>query len=38
VRRGEESALRRRDIDLDVGRLAVPRGVDGVKSKGAGSD
>ena len=36
MRRGEALALRWRDIDLDVARLAVRRSVGVVKTKGAG--
>jgi integrase len=36
MRRGEALALRRRDVDLDAGRLAVRRSVGVVKAKGAG--
>jgi integrase len=36
MRRGEALALRWRDVDLDVGRVAVRRSVGVVKNKGAG--
>ncbi len=36
MRRGEALALRWRDVDLDLGRLAVRRSVGVVKDKGAG--
>ena len=36
MRRGEALAPRRRDVDLDLGRLAVRRSVGVVKDEGAG--
>ncbi|HYX93526.1 MAG TPA: site-specific integrase [Geodermatophilus sp.] len=38
MRRGEALALRRRDVDLDAGRIAVRRSLGVVKTKGQGEE